>query len=180
MVKKMIYPRISTLHCTQVYFSKFSTMTLVVLSLCLTFGLHARADEHAASDLKLMANNVEINDAWARSTFALAKTGALYFSITNNGAQNVQLLSVSVDSSVAMIAELHHTVLEDDMMRMQELEDGINIKTGDTVELLPGGMHVMLMGLTGPLNAGGTVDLELHFSDDSHTQYTFPIQDRRN
>jgi copper(I)-binding protein len=75
---------------------------------------------------------------------------------------------------------LHHTVMENDMMRMQELEDGIRIKAGATVELSPGGMHIMVMGLQKPLNKDDSIEITLHFEDGSQLIQNFPILDKRN
>jgi len=122
---------------------------------------------------------VEVEGAWARATFALAKTGAAYMSLQNNGEQDIRLTSVSVDESIASISELHHTVMRDDMMSMQELEDGIVIAAGETVEFAPGGKHIMLMGLTGPLEAGKQIEVTLNFDNGTNVSHIFPIKDAR-
>lgn len=122
---------------------------------------------------------LEVKGAWARATFALAKTGAAYMNLQNNGAQDIRLTSVSVDESIASVSELHHTVMRDDMMSMQELEDGIVIAAGQTVEFAPGGKHIMLMGLTGPLEAGKQIEVTLNFDNGNKVTQIFPIKDAR-
>jgi copper(I)-binding protein len=155
------------------------TLTTVCL-LILSITVSANNNVHAQNIPLEMATSVSINDAWARATFALAKTGAAYLSVTNSASQTVVLKSVSVEQSIAMIAQLHHTVMENDMMRMQELEDGIRIKAGATVELSPGGMHIMVMGLQKPLNKDDSIEITLHFEDGSQLIQNFPILDKRN
>lgn len=153
---------------------------LAILVLFLFTLLDAKASSHNESSDESMASLVSIEEPWARATFALAKTGAAYMSITNNSKTEVVLSSVSVSDNIAMTTELHHTVMEDNMMQMQELEDGIKIKVNATVELSPGGMHIMIMGLTGPLNKGESISIDLHFADGSSLTKVFPILDKRN
>jgi copper(I)-binding protein len=159
---------------------KLITISISVLLTCVLFAANANMAYSSNTTSKNKANIVQISEPWARATFALAKTGAAYFSISNNGKKAIVLTSVSVSSSIAMMSELHHTSMEDGMMRMQELEDGIKVNAGEEVELSPGGMHVMLMGLAGPLNKGESIDIELHFDDGTSLIQVFPILDKRN
>lgn len=157
----------------------------ILLSTCTLFfafiaNLQANLHNVATDDSNRMANSISVSKPWVRATFALAKTGAAYVSLTNTSDQPVILLSVSVSDAVATQAELHHTVMHDDMMQMQELKEGIQIDANSTVDLAPGGMHMMIMGLTGPFNKGNSVDIELRFADGSSASHTFLILDKRN
>jgi copper(I)-binding protein len=127
-----------------------------------------------------MAESFHISDPWARATFALAKTGAAYFSANNTSDTTVILESVSVTTEIAMTAELHTTVMKDDMMQMQELSEGVQIKSAQAVEFSPGGKHIMIMGLEGPLQKGKSIVITLHFEDGSSIDHVFPILDKRN
>ena len=69
---------------------------------------------------------------------------------------------VSASSPVAERVELHETIRDGDVMRMREVE-AIELPAGQTVELKPGGLHLMLMGLKAPLKAGETVPVTLKF-----------------
>lgn len=53
---------------------------------------------------------IEISDAWARSSPAMANAGAIYMKIKNDGSADDKLLSASVSPEVAAIVELHETV----------------------------------------------------------------------
>ena len=141
---------------------------------------HAGKHDKNSDNKNSMATGLLITDAWARATFALAKTGAAYFTASNNTDEDILLSAVSVNSDVAMTAEIHHTVMQEDMMQMQELSDGVLIKAGMSVEFAPGGKHLMLMGLAGPLNKGEFVIIKLEFKDGSHVLHRFPIKDKRN
>lgn len=126
-----------------------------------------------------MAQNIVVSEQWARATFALAKAGAAYMTLQNTGNTQLQLVSASVDKSVAGVVELHHTKMADGMMQMQELSSGVLIAQNETVKFVPGGKHIMLMGLEGPLNAGEELNITLTFADGSQLSQVFPIKDGR-
>lgn len=159
------------------YISDFNM--LVAFSLLISILIIPASYAHNHNE-KSMADKVEIEGAWARATFALAKTGAAYFNMTNNSAESVHLKSASVSGDVAMMTEIHHTIMKNDMMQMQELEEGVMIDANQTVSFEPGGKHIMLMGLSGPLNKGESVEITFTFADDSSLTHTFNILDKRN
>ena len=142
----------------------------------------ANAHEHKDTKDKphTMAESVSISDSWARATFALAKTGAAYFSASNTSNSAIVIESVSLAAEIAMTAEFHTTVMKNEMMQMQELSEGVKIKSSETVEFSPGGKHIMIMGLEGPLQKGKSIVITLHFEDGSSKDQLFPIIDKRN
>lgn len=106
--------------------------------------------------------NVEIEGAVARVASSLAQTAAVYLSIRNHSDADDRLYRIEGD--VADRIEIHtHIQDEAGVMRMRELEDGIAIASGGTHELAPGGDHIMLLGLTEPLEQGDTFELLLFF-----------------
>lgn len=107
------------------------------------------------------ASEVSIHDAWARATAGQSKIGAAYLTLKNGGATTDRL--VAATSPVASAVELHATVQEGDVMRMQKL-DSIEIAPGTTVEFRPNGMHVMLIGVATPLKHGARFPLTLFFA----------------
>jgi copper(I)-binding protein len=68
-----------------------------------------------------------------------------------------------VRSPVAHASEIHEMKMEGNIMRMRELDKGLEIPAGGTVTLAPSGFHVMLMGLKAPLKQGTKVPLTLVF-----------------
>ena len=95
----------------------------------------------------------------ARSTAPGQPNGGGYLSITNRGGDD-RLLSVS--AAVAGAVELHSMKMEGDVMRMRQVE-AIALPAGKTVELAPGGLHIMFLGLKAPLKAGESFPLKLRF-----------------
>lgn len=107
-------------------------------------------------------DGVSIEAAWARPA-QQGGTTAVYLSLVNSGESVERLLGAS--SPVAQLAEVHQTVLmSGDVVHMQPVE-AVEIPAGGRVALEPGGLHLMLVGLTTPLAAGDTVPLTLSFQN---------------
>jgi periplasmic copper chaperone A len=98
-------------------------------------------------------------NAYARATAAGQPAGGGFLTLVNAGADD---RLVSASSEAAASVELHMMSMKGDVMQMRQV-DAIAIKAGQTVELKPGGYHLMLMGLKAPLKAGGSFPLKLRF-----------------
>lgn len=91
-------------------------------------------------------------------------TGSFWMLITNNSATDDALLGAAVDG--CGVIELHDMVMENDVMVMRPVAGGkITIPAGQTVELKPGGLHVMCMQKAAPLALGTKVQIELEFAN---------------
>lgn len=114
-------------------------------------------------------------DVWARPAKMMAgdaaqgnamqhggATSAVYMTLNNPSTAGDRLISAQTD--VAHSVEIHETRMEGDVMRMQQVEDGIETPAGGQVELKPGGLHIMLIGLTRDLNVGDTFPVTLKFA----------------
>ena len=108
---------------------------------------------------------ISVEDAWARASVGPQASSAAYFTIRNEGGADA-LLAVT---SPAAVASLHSTTMDNGVMRMRPL-DRLDIPANATVQLKPGGTHVMLMAVRIPLSAGSTIPLDLKFehSGDRH------------
>ena len=107
------------------------------------------------------AGPLRIGHPFARATAPAAKAGAAYMTIDNAGVAGDRLLSAR--SPVAGRIELHTIVKDGDVMRMREVEGGIEVPAGGRATLRPGGFHVMLMDLKAPLKEGDRFRLKLTF-----------------
>ena len=81
-----------------------------------------------------------------RATVAGMPSSAAYLKITNNGVLDDRLIEVK--SAIARRVEIHSMELDQGVMRMRAVVDGLVIAAGNSVTLAPGGLHIMLMGLT--------------------------------
>jgi copper(I)-binding protein len=104
---------------------------------------------------------VDVRNAWVRQSVpGQSGTGAF---MQLQAPQGLRLVGVA--TPVAGVAEVHEMKMEGDVMRMRELKDGLALPARQTLELKPGGNHVMLMDLKQPLAKGSTVPLRLRFED---------------
>ena len=72
---------------------------------------------------------------------------------------------IGITTPAAGVAEVHEMKMEGDTMKMRALAQGLELPAGQTVELKPGGNHLMLMDLKQPVNVGATVPVTLRFVD---------------
>lgn len=144
--------------------SAFSALALLVFAGCgtasepaSTDGTSAPASSNAASDSALT-----VEDAWIKAAPS-NMTGA-FATVTNEGAEEVTISGASSD--VTGQVELHTTVIDPETgtSMMQEMEDGFSIEPGQSLELVPGGDHIMLMDMKCSLVAGTTSFITLHTS----------------
>ncbi|AFU99087.1 copper chaperone PCu(A)C [Simiduia agarivorans] len=120
--------------------------------------------------------DVVISDSWARESIPGTSSSALFASVKNTGKKDVTLVSVAVQG--ADKTELHASQDDGGMMRMRRLEQVV-IPAGQTVELAPGGYHVMLFRLAAPLRAGQTVATEFRFASGEKVAATADVRSAR-
>lgn len=113
-----------------------------------------------------------ISNPFARATPPNAKTGAAYAAIAS--VEGDRLLAVA--SPAAEMGQIHDMKIEDGVAKMREIEGGLEIPAGQTVSLAPGGKHLMLMGLTGPLVEGSDITLILTFEKAGEVEVTAPVK----
>lgn len=115
-----------------------------------------------------------IEDAYARVSSNMAMSGAAFMAVTNPTDQDDRLVSSSSD--IAQRVELH-THIQDTggVMRMVEIEDGIELPAGETVLLERGGLHVMFMGLNETLEHGDEVEVTFTFETADPVTMMIPV-----
>ena len=118
--------------------------------------------------------NVDVKDAWVRSTVSgQMGTGAFMKITAKTGTQ-----LVGVSSPVASVAEVHEMKMDKDIMRMRAVPV-LDLPAGKTIELKPGGYHVMLMDLKQPFLKDSKVPLTLMFKDakgvQTRMELTLPV-----
>ena len=117
---------------------------------------------------------VQVEGAWARASVPGQKaTGAFMRLTAHQGARLVR-----AESPAAGLAEVHEMKMEGDIMKMRAVP-ALELPAGKTVELKPGGYHVMLLDLKAPLPKDSTVPLTLVFQDakgaESRLDLTVPV-----
>lgn len=125
----------------------------------------------AACNSQSAAPSIRLSDAWSRATVARQSTGAAYLTVANGGDED-RLVSVATPAGEASI---HSSSTENGVMRMRPLQE-LAIPAKSTVELKPGGTHIMIMGLKAPLAAGTSFPLDLKFEKSGHIQVTVQVR----
>ena len=172
----------------------------LVAASALVFASCGGDDDSSTDTAAPSGGDITISGAWARTSPMSVNVGAVYMDIT--AAADDELLTASVDASVAGTVEIHETLAadmaggdsampgeageetsEDTMaggmsgeMTMRPLSS-IVLPAGETVLLMPGGYHIMLLDLVAPLEEGQTFDVTLTFANSGTQVVTVEVRD---
>lgn len=111
------------------------------------------------------AGTLTVEGAWARPSTGADRAGAAYLVIRSASAVDDALVGAS--SPAAATVEIHETAADASGMMAMHPVERIPIPAGGSVELKPGGYHIMLIGLTTPLEVGSKIDLTLKFASSA-------------
>ncbi|MHC8389988.1 copper chaperone PCu(A)C [Pseudomonas sp. MDT2-39-1] len=141
---------------------------LIVLAALLLPACFANAHEYKAGEL-------EIAHPWSQELPPNAPTVAAYFVIQNPGKTADRLLSV--DSPIAGIAQLHEHIMQNDLMKMQQVPN-VDVPAGGNVTFAPMAYHVMLLELKDRslLSDGKRFPLTLHFEKSGDVTVEVSVQ----
>lgn len=103
---------------------------------------------------------LQIAHPWVRATPPGATTAGAFLSVTNTGTEADRLIGAT---SPAGKVEIHMMDVVNGIMRMRPVPDGLDVPAGGTLELKPGGFHLMVLGLTAPFQEGHRVLMTLIF-----------------
>lgn len=131
------------------------------------FAASARAEEIKAGDLV-------ITQAWSRATPGGAKVAGGYLTIENKGSVADRLIGGSAD--VAEKVQVHEMGMNNGVMTMRPLGQGLTIEPGKTVKLAPGGYHLMLLDLKNPLKQGDKLPVTLEFEKAGKVRLSLDVQ----
>jgi periplasmic copper chaperone A len=124
-----------------------------------TIALCLLATATLAQDYKIGA--LEVDHPWSRATPKGAKSGAGYLTIKNTGSSSDRLVGGTMADAGAV--EIHEMSMAGGVMKMRPVHGGIEIKPGESVDLKPGGFHLMFLQLDHPLKQGERVRGTLNF-----------------
>jgi copper(I)-binding protein len=155
---------IESLVSTKLWEIIMRTFLVAFAFLATSFNFSVAKDDAMA----VTAGDLTISKAWSRATPANAKAGAGYLMIKNAGETDNVLLSA--ESDIADKTEIHTMSVNDGVMTMREVESGVVIPAGESVEFKPGGFHIMLIGLKSPLEEGKMVPVTLNFANGEQVE----------
>lgn len=128
---------------------------------------------NAASTEVVKLGNLEITGAFTKAMLPGQPVGGGYFTVKNNGQADDVLISAT--SPIAGAVELHEMAMQGEVMKMRRLDTGVAIPAGKSVELKPGGLHMMFMKVTEPFKAGGEVPVTLIFEKAGKAEIKLPV-----
>ena len=114
---------------------------------------------------------IKVENAWARATAPAAKSGGVFLTVTDAGPADK---IVGAASPVAGMVELHQTVEQNGVMKMEPVA-ALPLEPGKPVELKPGGYHIMLMDLHQQLKPGDTFPVTLNFANAAPVTATVTV-----
>ncbi|MAU96878.1 MAG: hypothetical protein CMP81_13480 [Fulvimarina sp.] len=105
--------------------------------------------------------DLEIGHPWSRATLPNAPVAGGYMTITNTGDTADRLIGGSTPAAAEV--QIHEMQMDGDVMKMRQIDGGLEVPAGETVTLAPGGYHLMLMKPEKRLMEGDRVPLTLRF-----------------
>jgi uncharacterized protein YcnI/copper(I)-binding protein len=133
---------------------------------------HQAAGDFAA----VTVGEIEVSKAAVKAMTPGQPVAGGFFTLTNHGKHDDRLVAVTTDARVDHV-EIHEMKMEGDVMRMRQLPDGLAVPAGATVELKPGGLHLMFMGVAKPFTAGESVKAVLEFEKAGKVEIVMPVKE---
>ena len=124
----------------------------------------------------VFAAEISVSEAKIRATPEGAKVSAGYLKIKNNSTTDDRLISAV--SPFSKMTQIHTMKMEDNVMKMRPLNDGLPVPAGEEVELKPGGEHLMFMQLTEKMKIGDKKTIILHFENSGKMEVEFEVVGR--
>jgi uncharacterized protein YcnI/copper(I)-binding protein len=118
--------------------------------------------------------NLTVSTPWIRATPKGAPVAGGYLKITNNGAEPDRLVDGSLVGAGRF--EIHEMTMDNGVMKMRPISGGLEIKPGQTVELSPGGYHIMFMEPKEQFRPGQTVKGTLEFAKAGKVDISYQVQ----
>lgn len=115
---------------------------------------------------------IKIEHAYTRATMPGQQVAGGFMKIENKSGPADQLISAS--SPIAGEVQLHEMAMEGNVMKMRQVKD-IALPAGGSVELKPGGLHLMFINIKAPLSAGETVPVKLKFAKAGEVEVKMPV-----
>lgn len=118
----------------------------------------------------ILLAQVTVTDPWVRATVPAQKATGAFMQLTSK--TDARLVEAS---SPGLRTEIHEMALQDNVMRMRQL-DGVDLPAGKTVELKPGGYHVMFFDVKNQIKEGDVIPLKLVFESKDKKRETVELK----
>ncbi len=123
-------------------------------------------------------NGLLISDFWIKSTIGNHKMTSGYLKIENKSNTDERL--VSLTSKISKKIQLHDMGVQNDIMKMKNLKNGVVIKANSIVNFNPGGYHIMFMNLQNPLIVMKKYQVILKFENYGSVILKMPVRNKKS
>lgn len=129
---------------------------------------------HNHSAAAATTGDLTVSQAWTRPVAAAGSMGVGYGKITNAGKDADAVIGASSDAATRV--ELHETTIDDAGVASMKKVDRLEVGAGKSIELKPGGLHLMLIGMKHPVKDGDTVTVKLKFEHAGDVEVALKAQ----
>ena len=147
--------------------TRFAVLSAILVAAASCLAIPATAETYSVGA-------IQVGNPWMRATPKGATVAGGYMTVSNKGGVPDRLIGGS--TAVTGRFEVHNMVMEQGVAKMRPVEGGLEIKPGETVELKPGSLHVMLMGLKQPLEKGQKVKGTLEFEKAGKVDIEYAVE----
>ena len=112
-----------------------------------------------------------------RATPPNAGAAGGFLKVKNTGDADDRLVAAQMSADIAGLVQLHEMAMDGDVMRMPEVEGGVDLPAGETIILAPGGLHIMVMQLQRPMVTGDSHAITLTFAKAGELVLPFSVMD---
>ncbi len=115
---------------------------------------------------------LDVRDPWIKNLPASVPVRAGYMTIHNPQSKPVSIVSLRSDAFASI--EIHQTIEQDGMMRMEQLP-GLKIEPNSSVQLAPGGLHLMMINPSEPTQPGDLLEIVIVLDDGSEQRVEMQV-----
>ena len=123
-------------------------------------------------------NGLILSNFWIKETIGNYKMTSGYLTIENKNSVDERLLSLT--SEIAKKHQLHNIIVKNDIMNMENLNNGIVIRAKSKLSLKPGSYHIMFMKLLKPLKITKKYKVILNFKNAGSVTLEMPVHKNRS
>lgn len=115
---------------------------------------------------------LDIRDPWIKNLPPSVPVRAGYMTIHNPQTKTVSIVSLRSDAFASV--EIHQTIEQDGMMRMEQVPS-LKIESNSSVQLAPGGLHLMMMNPSEPTQPGDLLEIVIVLDDGSEQRVEMQV-----
>jgi len=115
---------------------------------------------------------LDVRDPWIKNLPPSVPVRAGYMTIHNPQSKAVSIVSLRSDAFASI--EIHQTIEQDGMMSMEQVPS-LKIEPNSSVQLAPGGLHLMMMNPSEPTQPGDQLEIVIVIDDGSEQRVVMQV-----